>query len=1534
MAIRRSLLLLTLALTLLGQAFATVEITLQHSDQQGCAVSLELSDLSLDDIQLDGVVYQRLPQEGFTPVASVGQGELNALTWSLEIPATAAVEFDFDSQIIEIQDVILWPQQLEEFLLEKPSDWQYDEEYYSLDEFLPRDMIRISDPAIMRDHRLVQLCVIPFQYNPAQRILRIHSELLVSFSFNGENRINQLTRQLPPSQSFDKLLVGNVINREAWVDAQRDGDDYGLEPILYIYNSSALSYLQPLLDWKREKGHLVYTATQANMSLTNSGSVKSYIQGAFDNWDLPPVHVVLVGDPSSCSLGTVAASNGTGDHDYACLAGGDILGDLFVGRMSIDGASQLQNVINKQLSYERSPFYTDLSWFNSAHLVADSNSGSGWSTAFISENIRYLLETDGFTNVTDCYAHEGCTNEVTSIANAFNNGILYFNYRGYQYMNGWSNSYSNSLNNNLMVPFVVNITCNTGDFINGTGLTEGFYRAGTVGSPRGAVAAVGTATSGTNTRCNNVVDVGVFGGIFNHGLTTAGAALFNGKYDLWQSYQAVAPNLVDNFSWWNNLMGDASLQLWTGLPQQIVVSHPGTLPPGATLLPASVTLSGQPLANARVCIYQNSGIQVRALTDANGEVMLPLEHQLAAGSATLTVSGEDIFPYQGTVSVSSESVYLDVNTFAFTDDNGDGIPNPAESFMMFVQLRNLGISTTATSINATMSSADDRIAIQQDYSTYPNAAPGANVTCYTPYEFTIDPAVTGETDFDIDLVIDISCSSGNFTGIVHLELEQPQLELAAIAPDPYGNGLISQGESGDLLITVNNGGNIVTGACAATLSSSDPYVTIIDGSASFASIAVGADGTNTTPFVIRPGHDTFSGQLLPLTLTLTNAEGMQLVQLLEVEVDEVNLYDPLGPVAGYYCFDNSDEFYTSHPTYNWVEISGSGTVIPLTDDGDEDDDSYLLSLPFNFNYFDESYTQLTVCSNGWLALGNQVDQVNFRNYPIPTTIGPGSMIAPFWDDLQVALSGTARRVYYQYDAANHRFIVEWYQLQQVGTGSPIETFQAILYDQDYHEGNNGDILFQYFEVTNNVNTYSDNHYSTVGIESPDETTGIEYSYWNTYPSGAPPLQSGLALLFTQRRGEYDTSDFSGPVINHSPSPYQSGQDPYPIQATLVDMSGVIEASIFWSLNQSSWDEEAMSDLGSDLWRGFIPGHANGTLIYYYLHAVDGSAEANDSTSPVYSFEVVDGGPPSGPDSYGYYISDWLDIDRVTYGWIDISGSGTPLNLSDDSGANVGLPFNFIFYGQSRTSVYVCSNGFIQFGDSDNTYSNGSLPQSSMGHMLAVFWDDLNPGSGGQIYYQSIPEQHIFVISWVGVPYYPSNGSNTFQVILYDQDYYGSVTGDGHAVFQYNSTNDFSGCTIGVQNGTTAVQYLYNGNYHSDALPLSSSKALHITTGSDSVSPVGDLVVSLQGNNLYLDWSTAGGAQSYRVYRSATPYSGFSLIAETSATNWLHVDGVNDGIGFYQVTAVGGFRQGLQLQYDPDSVQPGEVPVLTRHSSSK
>jgi hypothetical protein len=88
-------------------------------------------------------------------------------------------------------------------------------------------------------------------------------------------------------------------------------------------------------------------------------------------------------------------------------------------------------------------------------------------------------------------------------------------------------------------------------------------------------------------------------------------------------------------------------------------------------------------------------------------------------------------------------------------------------------------------------------------------------------------------------------------------------------------------------------------------------------------------------------------------------------------------------------------------------------------------------------------------------------------------------------------------------------------------------------------------------------------------------------------------------------------------------------------------------------------------------------------------------------------------------------------------WQDISTTGTRLSLNDDAHVAVSLPFAFPYDGRSYDSVEVADNGFIVLGGRfpENPWSNQPLPSASIGAMLAVFWDDLDPTSGGSIRYQ-------------------------------------------------------------------------------------------------------------------------------------------------------------------------------------------------------
>jgi subtilisin family serine protease len=189
-----------------------------------------------------------------------------------------------------------------------------------------------------------------------------------------------------------------------------------------------------------------------------------------------------------------------------------------------------------------------------------------------------------------------------------------------------------------------------------------------------------------------------------------------------------------------------------------------------------------------------------------------------------------------------------------------------------------------------------------------------------------------------------------------------------------------------------------------------------------------------------------------------------------------------GPDAFGYRWIDSNE--PGGPTFDWVDIAGSGTAVPLGDDA-----STTVPLPFAFSFYGADYTDVRIVSNGFLAFGGTSNA--FSNAPIPTAAEPNNIIAPYWDDLNPAAGGM---IYYQ-DMGDGRFVVQYDAVPFFGTTTP-NTFQAVLYQ-------NGQVLYQYEAM-------SDRQSATVGIEDAAGTDGLQVAFNEAY------VEDGLAVLISLR----------------------------------------------------------------------------------------------------------------------------------------------------------------------------------------------------------------------------------------------------------------------------------------------------------------------------------------------------------------------------------------------------------------------------------
>ena len=174
------------------------------------------------------------------------------------------------------------------------------------------------------------------------------------------------------------------------------------------------------------------------------------------------------------------------------------------------------------------------------------------------------------------------------------------------------------------------------------------------------------------------------------------------------------------------------------------------------------------------------------------------------------------------------------------------------------------------------------------------------------------------------------------------------------------------------------------------------------------------------------------------------------------------------------------------------------------------------------------------------------------------------------------------------------------------------------------------------------------------------------------------------------------------------------------------------------------------------------------------------------------------GPVQIQASQGQPPLTWAMVAVGLYTETDLGSSqfaltGTAQGWHDDDHAwAYTLPFTFPFYGTNYTSVYVCSNGFLNLGSSDNAWGNSDAGLIAAVR-IAALWDDLvTTGTGDDIFIDTAtPGQATF--RWAAHTYSGSNPCN-FSITLYT---------DGKIRFHYGSGNTGLTPTVGISSGNGA-----------------------------------------------------------------------------------------------------------------------------------
>ncbi|MFC1594200.1 C25 family cysteine peptidase [Candidatus Omnitrophota bacterium] len=412
----------------------------------------------------------------------------------------------------------------DEFYLDKPF-------YSTYKGFYPQTKAVIREMGNVRGQRFVDVQIHGLQYNPDEKELILNKEMQIEVNYFTEKEkasvdvgkvFNGITKNMlnvvETTEEISKLRTTGIVS---FLEAA-DLADPAIQADYLIIAASEFYDNSNLEDFALHKANLkgfnvavvkvddIYPAVPDvipfDPQLSDSGEdpdlkIKTLIKYAYDYWNsgsgaltyvllvgdgfpngatyYVPMHETIFGATTGDQISTLMVS----DYWYSCLnddtANGviddyDTIGDVLIGRLSVQTDYQLNSVLSKIVNYELAPpMYPDQTWGSRALLTSgfgEGDIGSHMPEVRDSSIVPAGKEVNE-VDVRYCASYSQARQAMKDFVNEVGHSLWAHN--GHGWAGGWQIGYAPSafrvgdvsqLSNGDMLPIVFSMSCATGEF--------------------------------------------------------------------------------------------------------------------------------------------------------------------------------------------------------------------------------------------------------------------------------------------------------------------------------------------------------------------------------------------------------------------------------------------------------------------------------------------------------------------------------------------------------------------------------------------------------------------------------------------------------------------------------------------------------------------------------------------------------------------------------------------------------------------------------------------------------------------------------------------------------------------------------------------------------------------------------------------------------------------------------------------------------------------------------------------------------------
>lgn len=400
--------------------------------------------------------------------------------------------------------------------------------------------------------------------------------------------------------------------------------------------------------------------------------------------------------------------------------------------------------------------------------------------------------------------------------------------------------------------------------------------------------------------------------------------------------------------------------------------------------------------------------------------------------------------------------------------------------------------------------------------------------------------------------------------------------------------------------------------------------------------------------------------------------------------------------------------FSTNTSVGFSYLSGGTTQF---DNNDNDDISSNISIGFTFNYECNNYTQLQICTEGWLGLGGGLGQTSNNNL---SGSSRRPVLAPLWDDIRLAKNVGAIKYRTTGTAPNRVFTVEWNKMRwdesAGGNNSGTISFQAILYETSnviiFHYQNESASISSGASASIGISGTPTGSFYSVNVSSQTVSTVTETSNISTSPG-------------TNRRYIFTPVTCSGSPTAGTVSPSAS---------TVTCGSAAVNFTVAGSSSGCGITYQWQSSTNGTTWTN-ISGATNATYsqtvlsttYFRRITSCTASGLSSNSNSVLVTFNTCTGIPNGGTSSTPAGGASCSGVTKT----ISLAGASTGCGISYQWQYSTDNNSWFDFNGQTGTSVtatvygltyfrcvVTCSNSGLSSNSTVTTVTSSGTPPSN------------------------------------------------------------------------------------------------------------------------------------------------------------------------------------------------------------------------------